>query len=70
MDDLKNIEDLGKISLEHVESECHEFHKKIEDLVTQFQVGKLSKEENLDPRDQIIKRSSLRLIGPKQKVNY
>ncbi|AJR50422.1 ALS_1a_G0026700.mRNA.1.CDS.1 [Saccharomyces cerevisiae] len=67
VDDLKNIEDLGKISLEHVESECHEFHKKIEDLVTQFQVGKLSKEENLDPRDQIIKKVQFKINRAKTK---
>lgn len=67
VDDLKNIEDLGKISLEHVESECHEFHKKIEDLVTQFQVGKLSKEENLDPRDQIIKKVKFKINRAKTK---
>ena len=67
VDDLKNIEDLGKISLEHVELECHEFHKKIEDLVTQFQVGKLSSEENLDPRDQIIKKVKFKINRAKTK---
>ncbi|CAI4039610.1 hypothetical protein SMKI_09G0160 [Saccharomyces mikatae IFO 1815] len=61
VDDLKKVEDLGKISLEHIEIECHEFHNKIENLVTQFQTGKLSNEENLDPRDQIVKKVKFKI---------
>ncbi|CAI2034800.1 hypothetical protein SEUBUCD646_0I00200 [Saccharomyces eubayanus] len=67
VDDLKRIEDLGKVSLEHVELECREFQHKIENAVTQFQTGKLSNEENLDPRDQIIKRVKFKINRAKTK---
>ncbi|EJS43330.1 bnr1p [Saccharomyces arboricola H-6] len=67
VDDLKKIEDLGKISLEHIESECREFHNKIENVVTLFQTGKFSREENIDPRDQLVKKLKFKINRAKIK---
>lgn len=52
-DDIAKVEDLGKVTLEHVELECEEFSEKIRTVVYTLTKGKLSDPNKLHPEDQV-----------------
>ncbi|KAL3232544.1 BNI1-related protein 1 [Nakaseomyces bracarensis] len=52
-DDIAKVEDLGKVTLEHVELECEEFSEKIKTVVYTLTKGKLSDPKKLHPDDQV-----------------
>lgn len=67
IDDLSKVENLGKISLEHVEYECEEFSTKVEKVLEMFRDGKLSDSKRLHPEDSIIERAKSKLNRLKVK---
>lgn len=58
MDDLKNTEELGNITLNMLDTECQEFITKINSLVFAFEKGSLSDPSKLHPDDLIIRKTN------------
>lgn len=68
-DDLNKVEDLGRISFEHVELECKEFCSNIENVSEIMSQGKLSDLTQLHPNDRIVDKLKCKISRAKTKRN-
>ncbi|CCE93367.1 formin BNR1 TDEL_0F05560 [Torulaspora delbrueckii] len=66
-DDLSKVEDIGKISLDHLEQECNEFRSKIDEVVHTLKEGKLSDHSRLHPKDLIVEKITYKIRRAKVK---
>lgn len=60
-DELSKVEDLGKVSLDHLEQECNDFRSKIATVVGIMKEGKLSDPDILHPEDLVIKKMTYKV---------
>ena len=65
--DMRLVEDLGRLRLDHLELECNEFCSKIEKIDNDITKGVLSNPAKLHPDDQIIKRMKYKVQRAKTK---
>lgn len=66
-DELGKVEDLGKISLDHLEQECNDFRTKIGTVVNIIKKGKLSDPSSLHPEDLVVKKMTYKVNRAQKK---
>ena len=66
-EDIAKVEDLGKVTLEHVELECEEFAEKVGSVVYSLTQGKLSDPTKLHPKDAIFTKMRYKINRAKSK---
>lgn len=66
-DDLGKVEELGKISLDHLEQECNEFSSRIDEVVQILKKGKLSDPSRLHPKDLVVEKVASKIRRAKIK---
>lgn len=66
-DDLGKVEDLGKVSLDHLEQECNDFRSKIDEVVHILKEGKLSDPTRLHPKDRVVEKITYKIRRAKAK---
>lgn len=69
LDELRLIEDIGNIMLDHLEHECMDFVKKVTKISNDVTEGKLSDPEMLHPNDQILKKIKYKTSRAKVKCD-
>ncbi|CAL9729857.1 BNI1-related protein 1 [Monosporozyma unispora] len=65
--ELENVENLGKITIDQLEIECQEFCQKINTMYYNVTKGRLSDPNNLDPMDKILSKIKYKTTRAKNK---
>ncbi|KAK5774123.1 formin BNR1 PWA37_001132 [Arxiozyma heterogenica] len=65
--DLDAVEDMGRTTIDQLELECNEYCAKINSMYYSVTRGKLSNPDDLDPRDQILKKVKYKTNRAKNK---
>lgn len=65
--DLDTVEDMGRTTIDQLELECKEYCSKIDSMYYSVTRGKLSNPNDLDPRDQILKKVKYKTTRAKNK---
>ncbi|QLQ82265.1 hypothetical protein HG537_0H00270 [Torulaspora globosa] len=68
-EELSKVEDLGKISLDHLEQECSDFRTKIDTVVSIIKEGKLSDPSTLHPEDLVVKKLTYKANRAQKKAD-
>lgn len=68
-EELSKVEDLGKISLDHLEQECSDFRTKISTVVSIIKEGKLSDPAALHPEDLVVKKMTYKANRAQKKAD-
>ncbi|CCF57859.1 hypothetical protein KAFR_0D02120 [Kazachstania africana CBS 2517] len=67
INELRIIQDLGKLSIDQLEYDSQEFCSKINKMSNDLEKGKLSKADRIDPRDQLLKKTKYKVLRAKSK---
>lgn len=67
LQELENVENLSKITIDQLEIECKEFCQKIDTMYYNVTKGRLSDPEKLDPRDKILAKIKYKTTRAKNK---